>query len=58
MFSIIILLSKIITKQKIIGGVYMNNFTTNTSEMKREIVNFLKKFLKGQENQQKNLEWI
>jgi len=30
-----------------IGDVYMNNFTTNTYEMKRDILNFSKKISKG-----------
>lgn len=33
----------------------MNNFTTNIYEMKREIVNFSKKFLKELLNQHQNL---
>lgn len=40
------MVSKITTKQKY-GGVYMNNFTTNCYEMKREIANLSKKLSKG-----------
>lgn len=35
----------------------MDNFTTNNYEMKRDIKNFLKKFLKVQENQNQKISY-
>jgi len=36
----------------------MNNFTTNTYEMKREIVNFSNKISEDVQNQLQSLFWI
>ena len=46
MFGIIYLNKKIITKQNN-GGFFYNNFTTNTYQMKREIVKFSNKLCKN-----------